>query len=157
MPTHSASRILPYSCEQLFELATDIESYPEYLPGWVDARILERTGTTLRVEQQLGLKIISRPFVTTADLDRPHKVRIHSSNGPFRSLQIEWRFEPAEPLSCAVFLEFNYMLRNGFFERLTTALFDHLSPEIINRFEKRAELLYTRSREEGRDHTEHTV
>ena len=56
MPAHSTSRTLPYSCEQLFDLAADVESYQEYLPGWVSARTLERTGNRLRVEQQLGLK-----------------------------------------------------------------------------------------------------
>ncbi|MCG6898786.1 MAG: type II toxin-antitoxin system RatA family toxin [Gammaproteobacteria bacterium] len=142
MPIHSGSRILPYSCEQLFDLATDVESYPEYLPGWVDARVLEQSGNTLRVEQRLGLKILPLPFVTTAVLDRPHTIRIHSSSGPFRFLQVEWCFEPADAGNCAVFLEFNFILRNRFIERVTTALFEQLSPEIINRFEKRAELLY---------------
>ena len=144
MSTHSASRTLPYSCEQLFDLAADVESYPEYLPGWVDARILERTGDQLRVEQQLGLKLLPLPFVTTATLDRPHKISIHSSDGPFRFLQIEWRFEPAGPGYCTVLLDFNYQLRAGILERMASALFDHSSPEILNRFEKRAQMFYSR-------------
>ena len=144
MSTHSASRTLPYSCEQLFDLAADVESYPEYLPGWVDARILEHTGNRLRVEQQLGLKLLPLPFVTTAVLDRPHKISIHSDDGPFRFLQIEWRFEPAGPGNCTVLLDFNYQLRAGFLERMATALFDHSSPEIINRLDKRAQMLYSR-------------
>ena len=144
MSTHSASRTLPYSCEQLFDLAADVESYPEYLPGWVDARILERTGNRLRVEQQLGLKLLPLPFVTTAVLDRPHKISIHSDDGPFRFLQIEWRFEPAGPGNCTVLLDFNYQLRAGFLERMATAFFDHSSPEIINRLDKRAQTLYSR-------------
>jgi coenzyme Q-binding protein COQ10 len=144
MSTHSTSRTLPYSCEQLFDLAADVESYPDYLPGWVSARILERTGNRLRVEQQLGLKLIPLPFVTTAVLDRPQKISIHSSDGPFRLLQIEWRFEPARPGYCTVFLDFNFQMRVGFLEQVMTALFDHSSPEILNRFEKRAKLLYNR-------------
>ena len=144
MSTHSASRTLPYSCEQLFDLAADVESYPEYLPGWVGARILERSSNQLRVEQQLGLKLLSLPFVTTAVLDHPQKISIHSSDGPFRSLQIEWRFEPAGTGHCTVLLDFNYQLRIGFLELMAAALFDHSSTEIINRFEKRAQILYSR-------------
>jgi coenzyme Q-binding protein COQ10 len=144
MSTHSASRTLPYSCEQLFDLAADVESYPEYLPGWVGARILERNGNRLRVEQQLGLKLLSLPFVTTAVLDRAQKISIHSSDGPFRFLQIEWRFEPAGPGYCTVLLDFNYQLRAGFIERMAAALFDHSSTEIINRFDRRAQILYGR-------------
>ena len=142
MSTHSATRILPYTCEQLFDLAADIESYPEFLPGWVEARVLERSGNHLRVEQRLGLKLVPLPFTTTAFLDRPQTLSIHSSDGPFRFLQIEWRFEPAGPGHCRVLLDFNVQLRAGLLERVVTGLFDHLSPEIINRFDRRAHLLY---------------
>lgn len=142
MATHHASRTLPYSCEQLFELAADVGSYPEYLPGWVSAKILRRDGNRLRVEQQLGLKLFPRPFITTAVLDRPHSVSIHSSDSPFRLLQIEWRFEPAGPGGCTVSLHFNYRLRNVLFEPMAAALFGHSSPDIIRRFNKRAQLIY---------------
>jgi len=144
MSTHSASRTLPYPCEQLFDLAADVESYPEYLPGWVGARILERNGNHLRVEQQLGLKLIPLPFVTTAVLEPPQKISIHSSDGPFRFLQIEWHFEPAGPGHCTVSLDFNFQMRTAFLEPVVTGLFDHSSPEILNRFEKRAQMLYSR-------------
>ena len=144
MPAHSASRTLPYSCEQLFDLAADVESYPEYLPGWVSARTLECTGNRLRVEQQLGLKLLTLPFVTTAVLDRPRMIRIHSNDGPFRFLQIEWCFEPAGPGYCTVSLNFNCQMRTGLLERMAAALFDHASPEIIKRFDRRAHQLYSR-------------
>jgi len=55
----------------------------------VSARTLERTGNRLRVEQQLGLKPPTLPFITTAVLDRPQKIHIHSNDGPFRVLQIK--------------------------------------------------------------------
>ena len=142
MSTCSASRTLPYSCEQLFDLAADVESYPEYLPGWLDVRILERNGNQLRVEQQLGLGFLPMPFVTTAVLDRPEKLGIHSDDGPFRVLQIDWRFEPAGPGGCTVSLDFDYRLRFGFLDRMAATLFEHSSQEIIDGFTRRAHRLY---------------
>ena len=114
MSIQSAARTLPYSCEQLFDVAADVESYPDYLPGWVRARILERCGNRVRVEQQLGLKPLTLPFVTTAVFDRPQNISIHSDDGPFRFLQIDWSFEPAEPGLCTVRLELRYRLRGIF-------------------------------------------
>lgn len=32
MVTRKAERLLPYTAEQLFDLAADVEHYPEYLP-----------------------------------------------------------------------------------------------------------------------------
>ncbi len=142
MSTHNASRTLPYSCEQLFDLAADVESYPEYLPGWVNVRILEQSGKNLRVEQQLGLKPFTQPFITTAVLERPKQVSIHSNDAPFRFLQIDWYFEPAGTGQCTVSLELNYQLRVGLLERMTETLFEHASPEIIKHFGRRAQLLY---------------
>lgn len=149
MSSHSATRILPYTREQLFDLAADVESYPEFLPGWVEARVLEHGGNRQRVEQRLGLKWIPLPFVTTAILDRPHRLSIHSSDGPFRFLQIEWRFATAGPAHCTVSLEFKYELRTGLLERLAAATFDQLSPEIIKRFDQRARTLYGTGTETG--------
>lgn len=126
----------------MFDLAADVESYPEYLPGWINAEILQRTGNQLRVEQQLGLKTFTRPFVTTAMLDRPKKVSIHSDDAPFRFLQIEWCFEPAGPGHCTVSLEFSYQMRIGLLERMAKALFKRASPDIIKRFGRRAKILY---------------
>ena len=47
--THAVKKVLPYSCEQLFDMVADIESYPAFLSGWVVARIIEQTGNYLRV------------------------------------------------------------------------------------------------------------
>lgn len=142
MSIYSVSRTLPYSCEQLFDLAADVESYPEYMPGWINARILQRSGNRLRVEQQLGLKLLPHPFISNAILDRPHKVTICSNDGPFRSLQIEWRFAADAPGYCKVSLRFNYELHNTVLERLAAALINRTSAEIITRFNGRAQLRY---------------
>ena len=32
MSSQKRERLLPYTCEQLFDLAADVERYPEYLP-----------------------------------------------------------------------------------------------------------------------------
>lgn len=142
MSTHKTAQTLPYACEQLFDLAADVESYPEYLPGWNHARILASNANHLRVEQQLGLKPLTHAFVTTAELDRPRKISIHSEDAPFRFLQIEWRFEPADPGHCTVSLEFSYRMRNGLLEQATEVLFAQASSEIIQRFSQRARQLY---------------
>jgi ribosome-associated toxin RatA of RatAB toxin-antitoxin module len=37
-----AGTILPFTCEQVFALGADIERYPEFLTGWISARIMQR-------------------------------------------------------------------------------------------------------------------
>jgi len=147
MPSHSASQILPWSCEQLFDLAADVESYPDYVPGWVSARIVERTDKHLRVEQQLGLKLLRQPFVSTAELDRPGRITVHSDDGPFRCLRLEWRFEAAGLQRCRVSLSIDLQLNSSFLEPMVNSLFNLAATDIISRFEIRAHTVYERKPE----------
>jgi coenzyme Q-binding protein COQ10 len=142
MPFHNASQTLPWSCEQLFDLAADVESYPDYLPGWQSARIVERTDTCLHVEQQLGLKLLRQPFVSTVELERPTRITVHSDNGPFRCLRLEWRFQAAGLQQCRVTLRFDLQLKSSFLEPMVNSLFNLAAADIIDRFELRAHTLY---------------
>ena len=142
MPHHSASRILPWSCQQLFDLAADVESYPDYLPGWSSVRVIDRTDRRLRVEQQLGLKLLRQPFTSTAELERPHRITVHSDDGPFRHLRLEWRFEAAGVQQCRVSLNIDLHLNSSFLEPMVNNLFNLAAVDIMSRFEIRAHALY---------------
>jgi hypothetical protein len=48
-------RTLPFSCQQAFDIAADIERYPEFLRWWISARIQKRESNICYVEQVLGL------------------------------------------------------------------------------------------------------
>jgi coenzyme Q-binding protein COQ10 len=147
MVSHSASRLLPWSCEQLFDLAADVESYPDYLPGWISARITERSDRHLRVVQQLGFKLLRQPFNSTAELERPRRITVRSEDGPFRCLKLEWRFEAAGVQQCRVALTIDLELNSGFLEPMVNSLFNLAATDVIARFEIRAHQLYERKPE----------
>jgi len=39
MPSHSENRVMPYTAQQMYDLVTDVESYPKFLPWCAAARI----------------------------------------------------------------------------------------------------------------------
>ena len=39
MPTHSETRVLPYTADQMYALVADVASYPQFLPWTAAARI----------------------------------------------------------------------------------------------------------------------
>ena len=43
MPTHSETRRLPYTAQQMYDLVADVARYPEFLPWTAAARIREVT------------------------------------------------------------------------------------------------------------------
>jgi len=144
MPYHSASRTLPWSCQQLFDLAADVESYPDYLPGWISVKVVERTDKRLRVEQQLGLKLLRQPFISKAELESPSRITVYSDDGPFRCLRLEWRFEAAGVQRCRVSLSIEIQLNSSFLEPMVNNLFNLAAADIMSRFEIRAHALYER-------------
>ena len=60
---------LPYPCERVFDMVADIERYPEFLPGWTHARILDRHDNRLHAEQQLQTGPAVFRFHSTALLE----------------------------------------------------------------------------------------
>lgn len=141
MPTHTVSRILPWSRTQLFDLAADVEHYPDFIPGWNEVRILERDDNRLKVEQCLGLGPIQHCFVSEALLERPQRVAVSSRHEPFRTLQIEWRFTPDNAAS-RVELTIDLEMAGAMLEAAAEMLFIMATDDIITRFELRARQLY---------------
>lgn len=141
MPTHTVSRLLPWTCPQLFDLAADVEHYPDFIPGWRKVRILARDHNRLKVEQCLGLGPIQHCFTSEALLERPRRVVVSSCHEPFRTLQIEWRFNP-DNVACRVELSIELEMSSAVLETATETLFIMTSDDIIARFEVRARQLY---------------
>lgn len=142
MSTRTTSQILPYSREQLFDLAADIESYPDYLPGWISVRIIKQSENRLVVEQQLGLPLLHTSFTSTAELERPGRVYVYSDDGPFQMLHIEWRFDTAKTEQCRVSFKLDFKFNNHTLEKLTSTFFDMAASDIMARFQARARELY---------------
>ena len=61
---YSDSAILSFAPQQVFDVVADIEKYPEFLPGWISAAIVERQGNTVQVEQELGFAFLNWRFTS---------------------------------------------------------------------------------------------
>lgn len=138
MPSARLSRTLPYACERLFALAADIERYPQYLPGWAEARVIQRAGPQLVVRQRLGFGLLQQAFISHATLDWPTRITVRSDDGPFRELVVEWRFEPVNDTDCRVGFAYAFRLRNALLEPVTGLLLRQSAPLVLSRFEQRA-------------------
>ena len=83
-------RLLPYTAEQLFHLAADVERYPEYLRWWIAARIRKREANVYCTDQVLGLGPVrvrfgSRTVLQTV-LQPPTRIDVTSKDYPFHTL-----------------------------------------------------------------------
>lgn len=137
MSRFTYDRLLEFPREDVFAVIADVERYPEFLPGCRAARILEREGDDLLVEQELGIGSWRWRFRTRAHLDAPHSIRIRSREAPFAHLDQCWRFEQRPDGHCRVSLEVDYELRSVALRAFATRLFDEAFRRTALAFEQR--------------------
>ena len=140
-----SGRPLPYSHEQLFDLAADIESYPRFLRGWKAARILSRQGSTLRVQQTLGIGALHLTFETTATLLRPQRIDVTSHDPMYRHFALCFRVTGADAGHSRLALSAHIDMRSALQQIVLGAALSASVQDIVDAFEKRAHDLYARS------------
>jgi len=142
MPTHAERKRLPYSPQQLFDLVADIERYPEFLPWCVGARVRERKGNTIVGDLLIGYRMVRERFTSKIVLDRPHRIDVSYSEGPFRYLTNHWEFEPEEDGGCTIDFYVDFEFRSRVLQKIITTLFNEAVRRMVGAFEARARKLY---------------
>jgi coenzyme Q-binding protein COQ10 len=118
MLIEKTGRVLPFSREQVFDVAADIERYPDYLPGWISASIQSREGNTWYVEQVVGRGPVRVRFASKAVLQRPERVDITSSDRLFRRFSLSVRVVPGPSVGCSLSISAQLELRSPVLEKV---------------------------------------
>ena len=147
MVTQNVQRVLPYSAEQLFDLAADVESYPEYVPWWISAYIRKRDSNGYWTDQVLGLGPIRVRFGSRTILQRPKRIDVTSADFPFRQFRLSWAFEPQPGYACIVTVFAEFELRVAVLQRIYDRVLPNAVVDIMAAFEARAAALYKRVNE----------
>lgn len=128
--------------EQLFDLAADVERYPEFLRWWIAARVRRREGDIYHTEQIIGLGPIRVRFGTQTILRRPERIDVTSEEPPFRRFSLSWIFEPQPEAGCRVSLVAELELRSSVLQRVMDRVAPAAIADIIAAFEARARGLF---------------
>lgn len=142
MPSYAEQRRLAYTPEQLFDLAADVERYPEFLPWWIAARIGNRGLEAYHTEQVIGFRWIRVRFASRTVLHRPERIDVTSEEGPFRRFEIHWSFQPAPEGGCHVGFRLDVEPRSKLVYNLLSLLLGDAARRVVTSFEKRARQLY---------------
>jgi coenzyme Q-binding protein COQ10 len=141
MPHFAVSRVLPYRREALFDIAADVERYPEFLPGWLSASIRRREDSMYVTDQVVGFGPIQHRFTSTTVLKPPEAITVTSVDPTFESFALNWTFEALADDSSKVALSGGLELRapllGGLFSRAAVGQID----AILAAFEARARAL----------------
>lgn len=142
MTVHRETLELPFRSEDLFDLAADVERYPEFIT-WIRAlkvsdRRSEDGRSRCRAEATVGFKGFNETFVTDVDARRGElAIDVSLVRGPFRKLRNTWRLAPSVTGTRVDFLiEFEF--RNFVLQALADANKTYAIRRVIDAFVKEA-------------------
>lgn len=146
MPTHSETRRLPYTAEQMYDLVADVERYPEFLPWTAAARIRqtrdEGEKTVVLADLVISFKVFRERFGSRVTLwpgDR--KIDTEYLDGPFRHMVSNWAFADVDG-GCEVDFHVDFEFRNRLLQATATVFFHEAMHHVVRAFERRAAKLY---------------
>lgn len=135
---------MPFTCTQVFDIAADIERYPDFMPWWIAASIVKRQDDTCDVEQVLGRGPLRVMFASRAVLQRPQRIEISSSDPQFRQLDLVLRVLPDPQAGCSLAITLQLQLQSVWLQHLVRGLVARTMEEVVAAYEARAHQLYDR-------------
>ena len=142
MPTHAEKKYLPYTPAEMFDLVSDIEKYPEFLPWCVGARIRRRDGDELLADLIIGYRLVRERFTSRVTLRRSElRIDVVYTDGPFKYLNNHWIFEP-HPDGCRIDFFVDFEFNSRILEKAIGLVFNEAVRKMVNAFESRAVQVY---------------
>ncbi len=147
MPTHSETRPMPYSAQQMYDLVSDVAQYPKFLPWCAAARIRSNLpdGETQVLEADLviSFKVFRERFGSRVVL-HPQRFEIDTEylDGPFRYMKSNWHFTDRAEGGCDVAFFVDFEFRNAVLQGIIGVVFNEAMQRIVRAFERRAAELY---------------
>lgn len=151
MAKYNIVRRMPYSARQLFDMTSDVASYPKFLPLCAEARVWDEkddgsgiTASTasLRIiydKLKMDTEFISEVLANAENLT----IRAVSNSGPVRQMENRWRFvDLPDTGECDVEFSIEYEMSSRPMQFVMSTMFDHATRKMMAAFERRARELY---------------
>ena len=153
MKTVHKSVLIWYSAQEMFNLVTAVDQYPQFLPWCDHASVLSQTESSMTAEIGIALGSVKQTFTTqnehfdyAAGADSEAKrVGMKLISGPFSKLDGTWDFIPvgdASQRACRTELRLNYGFDNPVLAALVGPVFDKIAASMVDAFVKRANQVY---------------
>ena len=141
MPRISRSSLVTYSVEQMYDLVSDIESYPEFLPGCAGGTILKQDGDWVEASLALAKGGMQQVFTTRNRMLQNQSIEMHLLKGPFKHLSGIWTFEALGEGS-KVHFELDFEMKNKLTQLTMGPMFGKVMNKMVDAFAQRAKQIY---------------
>lgn len=126
----------------MYALVSDLEAYPQFLPGCTGSSVLEREAGSLLASLSLSKGPFKASFTTRNVLDPPRGMTMDLVDGPFSSLRGEWTLLPLGENGCRIELRVNFEFASATRDLLLGPAFELTCGGLVDAFVSRAKKLY---------------
>jgi len=142
---HIEKRILNHTPRNLFNLVSDVNKYPEFLPWCLGARVKNFLINKFDADLIIGFKIYKEVYSSQILLDpNNYKITVNYKDGPFEYLYNYWIFKENSD-GCEVEFMVEFKFKSIFLQTVMESLFSEAVKRMVRAFEKRANNLYSPS------------
>ena len=147
MPTHKENKILRYSSQQMYNLVSDVGSYPEFLPWCAAARVNsiidDGPNQIMSADLVISFKVFREQFCSEVSLSPKEKfIQTKYLDGPFKHMNSTWKFNDCSE-GCAVEFFVDFEFKSFILQGLIGLVFNDAMHRIVRAFETRADALYS--------------
>ena len=142
MPTIARSALVMFPAQAMYDLVSDVESYPEFIPWCQQATILNKVNSTVQAELIAAKGGMKQAFSTSNTMDYGKSIQMELLEGPFKKLTGTWVFKPLGKQGCKVSLEMEFEAANTLLKATLSPMFGQLMNTMVDAFSERAEQLY---------------
>ncbi len=148
MPKASVKRLIECSKKDLINLVLDIEKYPHFVPFCYDAKIHENKNEGDLQKIIADLTIGKGPFKDTYRSDvaydkKNDSIYVKNIEGPLNYLSNNWTFIEKKNDITEVTFDIDFEIKNKFLNSLMVVSFQFGLEKIADAFQKRAEELFS--------------
>ncbi len=144
MATVNRSALVNFSPEQMFNLVDAVEDYPSFLPWCAGTEVTYRDAAITRAALRISYRGIRQAFTTENHKQYPEIMTLRLVEGPFRTLDGEWRFTRLGAEGCRIDFRLDYEFSNKLLEKIAGPVFGYIAGTLVDSFLKRADQLYSR-------------
>ena len=146
MPEHKENRVVVYSAKQMYDLVSDVESYPEFLPWCAAARInsviSDSPKEVISADLVISFKVFRERFCSEVKLNQNElSIQTKYLDGPFKYMNSTWNFNDC-PEGCIVNFFVDFEFKNKILQSIIGIVFNEAMQRVVRAFEDRAKELY---------------
>lgn len=138
------SRVVPYSCEQMYGLVNSVEYYSDFLPYCAESLVHHRDEDEVQATLVIAAAGVSKSFTTRNRLQLNKMIEIRLVDGPFSHLEGFWRFDE-DPEGCKVSFDLEFEFAGRLLSMVLGPVFEQITDKMVDAFCERAEVMYGKS------------